>query len=95
MIDSTPGSSSAEVKKYVCTQKFVLSAVDDNGFDTGKYVVIEEGSVWERTDDPYRFIGGYDTVRLIGKNCSWLEIAKERLEVYFKEVDSGEDPDNR
>lgn len=71
--------------KYICTEEFALDRVDDDGSFTGEVLIIAKGSIWERSTEDYRFVGAADTVRLEGNNYSWLEITKERLDMYFEE----------
>jgi len=83
------------MKRYVCKEGFSIEMVDDDGFFTGEYQEVEKGSLWERSEDPYRMVGAADTVRLnrLGSDdtISWLEITTENLAMHFEEVDSGED----
>ena len=83
------------MKQYICKEEFTLDRVDDDGFFTDDIMWVEKGSVWELSEDLYRFVGGPQTVRLNGDNYQWIEITEEHLDMYFEEVDSGEDPDNR
>ena len=76
------------MKLFICTEGFSIELVDDDGFFTGKYDEVQKGSLWELQEDGYRLVGGEDTVRLKGVGPAagmWLEIVKERLEMYFAE----------
>lgn len=78
------------MKLYICTEGFSIDLVDDDGFFTGKYDEVQKGSLWELQEVDYRMVGGSDSVRLNGvgpANGMWLEITKERLEMYFEEVE--------
>lgn len=77
------------MNKYRCKEGFAIELCDDDGGFTGRWREITEGSVWELSDDDYRFVGGADTVRLDrqeGRRCEWLEITKEHFEQYFEPV---------
>lgn len=69
--------------KYKCIQEFEVPRFDDDCGSTDDIMVVCEGTFWE-IDDGYKLIGG--EVRLISDNLSWLEINKETLDKYFKEV---------
>lgn len=73
------------MKQYICKEAFTLDLVDDDSFFTGDVMWVEKGSVWERDEAPHRFVGGSDTVRLLGDNYQWLEITEEHLNMYFEE----------
>ena len=73
------------MKQYICKESFPLETVDDDGFHTEDFMWIEKGSVWELSEDPYRFVGGPQTVHLDGDNYQWLEITVEHLNMYFME----------
>lgn len=86
------------MNRYVCKEGFSIEMVDDDGFFTEEYREVEKGSLWERSEDPYRMVGAPDTVKLNSLDnddtLSWLEITTEDLAMYFEEVDSGEDSDH-
>ena len=76
--------------KYMCTEGFAVEKFDDDGFSTEKWTTVEEGEIWTVEDTTFRLVGGSDTVRLFrqkGKREWWLELTKESIVKYFKEVD--------
>lgn len=73
----------AKPKNYICKKELMLETFDDNGFDTGEYLAIEVGEIYQRTDEEYRLIGG--EVRLDNKR-RWVEISEETLAEFFEEL---------
>lgn len=75
-----------EDKQYQCTKGFSVEKCDDDGFTIeGKYTIIEEDSIWNIPEDgKYRLIGG--EVRLESDEFGWIEMSKETLGEYFKEI---------
>lgn len=75
-------------KAYECVEGFLIEKWDDNGFPIdNEYVEIRKNSLWftPEEDERYRFIGG--DIRLESANSlQWIEITKEHLERYFKEI---------
>lgn len=73
-------------KVYKCTKGFVLDSCDDNGFTIeNEHFIIDKDSLWYTPEDKeYRFIGG--EVRLEDEEGRWIELTKEHLEEYFKEI---------
>ena len=74
---------------YICKKGFMLSLVDDDGGLTEQEMECDEGTLWERSEDPYRFAGGHDTVRLVGRKemeGHWMEITEEHLNEYFERL---------
>lgn len=75
------------MKLYICKERFSMELVDDNGFFPELRMEVGEGTIWERSEDPYRFVGADDTVRLIGRKAmqgNWIEITEEHLKEYFE-----------
>lgn len=75
------------MKLYICKKGFMLDLVDDDGGFTEDSMVVEEGSLWERSEDPYRLVGADDTVRLNGlkeMKDIWMEITEETLAENFE-----------
>lgn len=71
---------------YVCKKAFIVPECDDDGFQTDKSFIIEEGTVWE--DDGTPWMCGGD-VRLVNiEDTSWLEITHEHLAQYFDKAES-------
>lgn len=68
--------------KYRCIQRFTVPKCDDDGFETDEECIIEENSIWERSNSKSRIVGG--EVRLDNDNCDWLEISNESLKSYFE-----------
>ena len=73
------------MKQYICIKGFAVDKYDDNGFSTNEYNYINKNDVFQLSDSNYRIIGGYESIRLDNSNI-WLEINKETLENYFREV---------
>lgn len=75
-------------KAYECIKGFLVDEYDDDGFYIeNKYFEIEKGSIWftPEEDSDYRFLGG--DIRLEEENSlRWIELAKEHLNEYFKEI---------
>lgn len=75
-------------KAYECIEGFLVEKCDDNGFYIeNEYEEIRKGSIWftPEEDTNYRFVGG--EVRLESANpLQWIEITKEHLGKYFKEI---------
>lgn len=72
---------------YICKKGFMLDLVDDDGGFTEESMEVEEGSLWERSENPYRFVGADDTVRLNGlkeMKGTWMEITEETLAENFE-----------
>lgn len=69
---------------YKCKESFCISKCDDNGFFVGE-MIIGNGSLWKLVVQNYRFIGG--EIRLENAKCEWIEIPKEWLKQYFKQVE--------
>ena len=74
--------------RYKCIKDFSVDKYDDNGFlIENEYVNIEIGSVWEAGDAYNMMIGGLDHIHLENINdYSWLEIPKEMIDEYFKQI---------
>lgn len=73
-------------KVYKCLRSFSLERYDGDGFtiENDDYL-IPEGSLWVTPEDTeYRLIGG--EIRLEHEEHGWMEISKERLNKYFKEM---------
>ena len=75
-------------KAYECIEGFFIEKCDDNGFCIeNAYEEVRKGSLWftPEEDTNYRFVGG--EVRLESANpLQWIEITKEHLGKYFKEI---------
>lgn len=74
--------------RYKCIKDFSVDKYDDDGFlIENEYVNIEIGSVWEAGDAYNMMIGGLDHIHLENINdYSWLEIPKEMIDEYFKQI---------
>ena len=79
--------------KVKCVKPFSVEKYDDNGFPTDKYMQIPIESVWEIDEDPYRFVGNDDSIRLFRvwkcknpKTIPWIEISKELFEECFEQL---------
>lgn len=74
------------MKKYRCKVGFLLDRYDDDGFYTDEYEEVEEGSVFERSEDWHRIAGGPDSIRL-ENGKQWMEITQDYLDAYFEPID--------
>lgn len=75
-------------RTYICKETFQLNRFDEDGFDTEEVMRIEQGAMFQRTEDDYRVIGG--EVHLDGITAdegTWLEVSEETLAEYFEEVE--------
>lgn len=79
---------------YKCIKDFYIENYDDNGFSKDTYSRISKGSIWELDEEPYRFIGDDDSIRLLriwkskkAKTVIWIEISKETFEAFFEVVE--------
>ena len=70
--------------EYKCIDELRIEMVDDDGFFTEKYITIKVGSIWTKSDEIYRFIGG--EMRLESEKNGWLEITECDLVEYFEEI---------
>ena len=74
--------------KYKCIKGFSVNKYDDDGFlIENEYENIEIDSVWKTDDTANMMVGGLEHIRLENiKDCSWLEIPKEQIDEYFKQI---------
>lgn len=74
--------------RYKCIKAFSVDKYDDNGFPIeNEYENIEIGSVWETGDAANMMTGGLEHIRLESiVDGSWLEIPKEQMDEYFKQI---------
>ena len=72
--------------KYQCIDNFALPLYDENGYITDTYSDVEEGSIWNLSEDKYRFCAGKDSIRLESDGGRWLEITKNDFKSYFKRL---------
>lgn len=75
-------------KAYECIEGFLIEKCDDNGFCIeNEYEEIMKGSIWlpPEENENYRFIGGEVRLEFPSSN-KWIEITKEHLKRYFKEI---------
>lgn len=68
--------------KYRCIKGFLLDVYDGDGFHVDETFDVEEGTVWEETEEN---LLGSDVH--LENETHWIEIAKEHLEEYFAEVE--------
>ena len=74
----------AKLRTYRCKESFTLEMFDDDGFDTGEIGTIEQGAIFQRSEDDFRCIGGEVRLDNFGR---WLEISEESLAMHFEEVE--------
>lgn len=75
--------------KYRCKAGFLIDRYDDDGHDMEEYEEIEEGTVFEKSEDAFRIAGGPDTIHL-ENGIQWIEITQEHLEEYFEPLEEDE-----
>ena len=72
--------------KYRCIKSFMVDSYDDDGFlIENSPRVVDEGEVYTLDETGSTVIGG--EVHLDHENGSWLEITRDSLSEYFKEVE--------
>lgn len=73
---------------YKCIKPFDVTAVDDDGFSTDKFVSVEKNSLWKLSESSSTIIGGECHLDCVDKNTkvSWIEIPREYLAETFEEV---------
>lgn len=74
------------MSKFRCVKTFSVDKYDDDGFRTEKLMRVRNGSVWEKDEEPYRFVGDDDTIRLENEKYGWLEITEETFNEHFCKV---------
>lgn len=72
------------MKKYRCIKEFSVPECDGDCFETGKYVWIEIGKIYELSERGSTYLGA--NIHLDCEDGSWLEIGAETLKECFKEV---------
>ena len=76
--------------RYKCIKELYIDDYDEDGFATGGWSVIPVGSIWEADENPYRIIGGNDTVHLDlvtnKPKSQWIEILGSTLQKYFEPI---------
>ncbi len=77
--------------RYQCIDSFALSLYDENGYITDNYMDVEEGSIWNLSEDEYRFCANKDNIRLEHDDGRWLEITKNDFKRYFEQLEREED----
>ena len=74
------------MKKYRCIESFAVDTYDDDGFlIENSPQLIEEGEIYTLDETGSTVIGG--EVHLDHENGSWLEITRDSLNEYFKEIE--------
>lgn len=69
------------MKTVICIKDFSIEMCDEDGFTIeNKEFKIDEGTIWEVSDESFRVAGG--EVRLT-RGLSWIEISNERFKEYF------------
>ena len=72
------------MKKYRCIKAFLVPECDGDCFETGKYVWIEVGKIYELSERGSTYLSA--GIHLDCEDGSWLEIGAETLKECFKEV---------
>ena len=84
---------------YRCKKDVQFDRYDEDGNYAEEAITVEEGSLFERSNQDYRIIGGEVRLDGIGKDEGrWLEISETTLSIYFEEVndgDSEDEPENK
>jgi 2-iminoacetate synthase ThiH len=78
--------------KYECVICFTVDKCDDDGFHTGKEKLINEGTIWEISEDAVNVTGAEIHLERVfkskkAKTCEWIEIPKSYLDKYFEKID--------
>lgn len=73
--------------KYQCIDNFALSLYDENGYITDDYMGVDKGSIWNLSENKYRFCAGKDSIRLESSDNKWLEITKNNFKRYFEQLE--------
>ena len=71
--------------KYKCVVELLLDDYDEDGFATGRWIIIPAGSIWEVDNDSIKIIGNDDTIRLVSES-KWIEILGSTLSAHFEEI---------
>lgn len=69
---------------HECIREFVVEKYDDNGFPTGKDMIVKEGSKWE-VNKKSNITGGEIHLDNV-EGTEWVEISEEILNDHFKET---------
>lgn len=69
---------------FECIKDFQIDKYDENGFSTSDYITIRSGSKWQ-IDETEDIIGGEIHLDDID-GSQWIEVSKETLREYFKEI---------
>lgn len=80
-------------KQYRCTRAFEVDEVDGDGFRTGNFQFVEEGSIWEEDQTAINVTGADIHLEYAGTgnvDFPWIEISKEDLRKDFEEIRRGE-----
>ena len=77
--------------RYKCIDSFLVDKCDDDGFHTGKEKWINQGTVWEISEDATNVTGAELHLDRIykskkAKSSEWIEIPKSYIDKYFKEL---------
>ena len=72
------------MKKYRCIKSFQVPEYDGDCFETGKYIWVEVGKIYELSERDSTYLSAD-----IHLDCedSWLEIGVETLEECFEEIE--------
>lgn len=78
--------------RYICAIAFTVDKCDDDGFHTGKEKWINEGTVWEISEDAVNVTGAELHLERVfkskkAKTSEWIEIPKSYLDKYFEKID--------
>ena len=79
--------------KYRCINPFLVENFDDDGFSKDTYKQITENSIWELDEEPYRFVGDADSIRMYrvwktkkAKTGQIIEIPVETFNECFEQL---------
>lgn len=70
---------------YECVKEFEVDRYDDDGIEVIGTMTVEKGSIWELNNHHVHVIDGENHLDRID-DAEWLEISKEMLSFYFKEI---------
>jgi hypothetical protein len=76
-------------KQYKCIRAFEVDEVDGDGFRTGDFKYVEEGSTWQEDKESVNVTGAeihLECVQAENDEIPWVEISRADLEKDFEEI---------
>lgn len=72
--------------RYKCVKPLVIDNYGEDGDLKNEHMVIDIDSIWEVNQEPHRFVGGADSIRL-ESDGNWIEIYDDTLKGHFLEIE--------